>query len=386
MENKFTNEDLKLFHKIETDIKKNCAKYSEAGKWLDQFYDVAKFWQEKVGLLQTLNEICKSHKECECEFCKEAEWLSWVIEKKNFTSQDEYIEILDDTDQKFIEGLFKEEVPAIYRLLEAKSELTSKYISNCGMLSEQDAKCIYLTNWLFTSPESRNDTDMEITKFQRYELKELEGIIYSRMGLLFSTQRNIEEWIKMIKTAQHRLDFEKQNKAKPASPKKSEEKAEGSLLTMPVRSSKENWEAIESEFDISKNNFGRKINFVSDEFKRKIIFRDVEHAFVLASQDFSKSALILAGGVIEELLRLYLKHKKIKPKDNRFIDYIEACEDNDLLKRGVSRLTDSVRDFRNLVHLDKEKTKINTISKPKAKGAVAAIFTIANDFQKVLSK
>jgi hypothetical protein len=219
MENKFTQEDIKLFQKIETDIKNNCTKYIDAGKWLDQFYDVGKFWKEKMELLQTINEICKSHKECECEFCKEAEWLSWVIEKKNFTSQDEYIEISDDTDQKFTEELFKEEVPAIYRLLEAKSGLTSKYISNCGMLSEQDARCIYLTNWLFTSPESRNDTDIEITKFQHYELKELEGIIYSRMGLLFSTQRNIEEWIKMIKTAQHRLDFEKKNKAKPALPK-----------------------------------------------------------------------------------------------------------------------------------------------------------------------
>lgn len=223
--NQFTNEDRKLFHKIEADIKKNCAKYSEAGKWLDQFYDVAKFWQEKVEHLQTLNEICKSHKECECEFCEEAEWLSWVIEKRNFTSQDEYIEI-SDMEQEFREGLFKEEVPAIYRLLEAKSELTSQYISNCGMLSEQDAKCIYLTNWLLTSPQSRNDTDIEITKFQRYELKDLEGIIYSRMGLLFSTQRNIEEWIQMIKTAQHRLDVEKENKPKPASPKKSAEKAD----------------------------------------------------------------------------------------------------------------------------------------------------------------
>lgn len=208
MANQFTNEDRKLFHKIEADIKKNCAKYSEAGKWLDQFYDVAKFWQEKVKHLQTLTEICKSHKECECEFCEEAEWLSWVIEKRNFTSQDEYIEI-SDMEQEFREGLFKEEVPAIYRLLEAKSELTSQYISNCGMLSEQDAKCIYLTNWLLTSPESRNDTDIEITKFQRYELKELEGIIYSRMGLVFSMQRD-EKWIKMLKAAQHRLDFEKE--------------------------------------------------------------------------------------------------------------------------------------------------------------------------------
>ena len=159
--------------------------------------------------------------------------------------------------------------------------------------------------------------------------------------------------------------------------------AEGSVLTMPVRSSKDNWDAIRNEYDISKRDFGKKINFVSDPFKRKIIFRDVEHAFVLASQGFSKSAVILAGGVIEELLRMYLKHKKIKPKDKRFGEYIKACEDNKLLKHGVSRLTDSIRDFRNLVHIEKEKEKRYTISKATAKGAVASIFTIANDFQKV---
>lgn len=158
---------------------------------------------------------------------------------------------------------------------------------------------------------------------------------------------------------------------------------EGSVLTMSARSSKDNWASIESEYDVSKNAFGKKINFVSDTFKRNVIFRDVEQAFVLASEGFSKPAVILAGGVIEELLRLYLKHKKIKPKGKRFVDYIKACEDNDLLKRAVHRLTDSIRDFRNLVHLGSEKTKRYTISKATAKGAVASIFTISNDFQKV---
>ncbi len=159
--------------------------------------------------------------------------------------------------------------------------------------------------------------------------------------------------------------------------------AEGSVLTMPVRSSKDNWNAIENEYGISKRDFGKKINFVSDPFKRKIIFRDVEQAFVLASEGFSKPAVILAGGVIEELLRLHLEDKAIKPKGKRFVDYIKACEDNDLLKRAVHSLTDSIRDFRNLVHLGSERTKRDTISKTIAKGAVASIFTISNDFQKV---
>jgi len=161
---------------------------------------------------------------------------------------------------------------------------------------------------------------------------------------------------------------------------KEQEKPEGSILMMSSRSSKENWESIRSEYGISKKDFGKKINFVSDSFKRKIIFRDIEHSFVLASQGFSKSALILAGGVIEELLKLYLEYNKIQTKNMRFVDYIKACDDNRLLKRRVSRLTDSIRDFRNLVHLDNEETKSHTVSKATAKGAVASIFTISNDF------
>ncbi len=181
-----------------------------------------------------------------------------------------------------------------------------------------------------------------------------------------------------------KLQFERQQRKEIESQQyhaEPEQKAQGSKIMITARTSKENWEAIRSEYDISKKDFGKKINFVSDSFKRKIIFRDVEHAFVLASQGFSKPALIIAGGVIEELLRLYLEHKKIEPKCEKFFSYIEACEDNGLLKRGVSRLTDSIRDFRNLVHLKNEETNRHTVSKATAKGAVSSIFTIANDFQ-----
>ena len=147
-----------------------------------------------------------------------------------------------------------------------------------------------------------------------------------------------------------------------------------------LSTSKTNWEAIENEYGVTKRSFGRKINFVSDSHKKEIIFRDVEHSFVLAFLGFSKPAVILAGGVIEELLRLYLKHNNISPPSNSFDDYIKTCEQNGLLKSGVSRLSDSVRHFRNLVHLSAEKTKTHTISKATAKGALSSIFTIVNDF------
>ena len=149
----------------------------------------------------------------------------------------------------------------------------------------------------------------------------------------------------------------------------------------PLKSkSKENWQAIKDEYGISKMSFGKKINFVTDTFKRKIVFRDVEHSFILASSGFSKPAIVLAGGVIEELLRLYLADNNVSPTSDRFSDCIKACEKEGLLKSGISRLSDSLRHFRNLVHLAREETERYTISKATAKGAVAAIFTIANDF------
>ena len=90
--------------------------------------------------------------------------------------------------------------------------------------------------------------------------------------------------------------------------------------------------------------------------------------------------MILASGVIEELLRLYLLYKQIKPITDNFDGYIQTCQQEKLLKDGISRLSDSARHFRNLVHISKEKTKRHTISKSTAIGTVSSIFTIANDF------
>jgi hypothetical protein len=144
--------------------------------------------------------------------------------------------------------------------------------------------------------------------------------------------------------------------------------------------SKQVWKDIEKEYGISKRAYALKINFVTDPFKREIIFRDIGHSYYLASSGLSKPSVILAGGVIEELLRLYLIHKNITPSRNDFNAYIEACINHKLLKRGIFRLSDSVRCFRNLVHLGGEEDKRHTISIATAKGAVSAIFTISNDF------
>jgi hypothetical protein len=153
-----------------------------------------------------------------------------------------------------------------------------------------------------------------------------------------------------------------------------------SALKFKIKQDQNVWNAISDEFKISKQTFGKKINFVTDQFKRKIIFRDVEDAFSLYKNGFSKPAIILAGGVIEELLRLYLEHKEITTSKKSFDEYIKQCENNKLLKVGVSRLTDSSRYFRNLVHLEKEVDSKTSPSQSMASSVVASIFTIVNEF------
>jgi len=141
------------------------------------------------------------------------------------------------------------------------------------------------------------------------------------------------------------------------------------------------WELIEAEYGINKRQFGKKINFVDEKFRREIIFRDVAQAFYLAKNGLNKPAVILSGGIVEELLRLYLKSHNIKPDKESFEKYVEACVDNKLLTSAISKLSDSVRHFRNLVHLQREKSKKDSLSKSSALGAVSTIFTLINDFE-----
>jgi hypothetical protein len=121
---------------------------------------------------------------------------------------------------------------------------------------------------------------------------------------------------------------------------------------------------------------------VRDEFKRKVIFRDIEQTFSLAQSGLNKPAVILAGGGVEELLHYYLSFRSIAAESDTLDAYIRACEKDGLLKAAISKLPDSVRQYRNIVHLRQESSPKHTIGKATAKAAVASIFMIANDFER----
>ena len=147
-----------------------------------------------------------------------------------------------------------------------------------------------------------------------------------------------------------------------------------------MKSNRNLWKDIHKTYGMSKISFGKKINFITDKYRRTTIFRDVGHAYYLSQNGFHKPAVILIGSVIEELLRLYIIHKGINPTRNNFNEYIKIIESKGFLKSGINALSDSVRHFRNYVHLSKETDKSHAILKSTAVGAVSNIFTLANDF------
>lgn len=142
------------------------------------------------------------------------------------------------------------------------------------------------------------------------------------------------------------------------------------------------WTLIKKELKIDKTTLSKRLNkFIKNDFKRGIILRDIGIAHSLLSFGFYKESVIISGGVIEEILRLFLLSKKIDSK-NTFNEYIKTCEQNSLLKSGISRLSDFLREFRNLVHLEREITKQDTVNLSVAKSAVFSIFTIIDEINK----
>jgi len=139
------------------------------------------------------------------------------------------------------------------------------------------------------------------------------------------------------------------------------------------------WKKIADEYGIDQKVFGKKIKFVNKSIK-KIIFRDVEDAYSLYKKGFSKPAIILAGGVLEELLRAYLVDKNQVPAKNTFDEYIKVCEQKKYLRLAATRLVDAARYYRNLVHIEREFDTNTSPSSSIAAVVVSAIFTIVDDF------
>lgn len=146
------------------------------------------------------------------------------------------------------------------------------------------------------------------------------------------------------------------------------------------QSEKETWKEIKAEYNLSKPTIGKRISFIRDDKARTIIFRDIWQAFFLLQNGFNKPAVILSGGVIEEILAQLLKCKGLLPSTDTFVKLIQVCREKKLFSNGTLNLLDSIRDFRNLVHVGKE-IRESKMSKTMAKTAVSSLFHILNELK-----
>jgi hypothetical protein len=203
----FTHDDLKLFELLRNEIKSHPDQYLEAGEWLNHYYSEEKFWEGKKELLNEYIESYNSFDNTSTiarDISERIEWLRQICKSRNYISWEEFQEEISD--------LPASGVPVIYRLLEAKDALYQKLSYNYSIISKHDAMCIYLLTWVLTDPEPKNDIDISITEFQKYNIDELDGHVYSRMSLVFPLHDEAVKWINAVKIAKQKLEAENKNK------------------------------------------------------------------------------------------------------------------------------------------------------------------------------
>lgn len=130
----------------------------------------------------------------------------------------------------------------------------------------------------------------------------------------------------------------------------------------------------------------REFPFVTDAKLRSILERDyqeMQRAFV--SQCW-KSVIILAGGAIEAILMdlLMQNHKRAKTASNApknkpdigtwvLADLIKVCVELHLVTAGVEKLSDPIREYRNLVHPGNEIRQRLEFGKEEARIAIEVL-------------
>lgn len=93
---------------------------------------------------------------------------------------------------------------------------------------------------------------------------------------------------------------------------------------------------------------------------------------------FDKSSIILAGGVIEEILLHLLQSKGCSVQGKKFFELINLAKQESIFEKSIHGLLDPLRDFRNLVHIEKERKEFSA-DKAMAKTAISALFLIIKE-------
>lgn len=142
-EKQFTIEDHRLFADIANDIKCNRDKYLNAGEWLDEYYDLEKFWQEKQ---QRYKYLCNKANNCD-DFYYEPDSFCYNPEKHKLMQKVTILSIMIET-RIFLpissfEGIIEPKEKMTDDAdggLDALENLMSDYSSNFGSLVDVSAE------------------------------------------------------------------------------------------------------------------------------------------------------------------------------------------------------------------------------------------------------
>lgn len=134
------------------------------------------------------------------------------------------------------------------------------------------------------------------------------------------------------------------------------------------------------------------VSFMANDTLRRIVERDCVEAQKCLAVGALKAAIIMSGSAIEALLldRLLANETlaRVQPKAPNepfskwhlahMIDVAASCG---WLAKHAQSFSHSVRDYRNLVHPDKERTEPLKIGQPEAMIAVNLLLTLVRDFR-----
>ncbi len=145
------------------------------------------------------------------------------------------------------------------------------------------------------------------------------------------------------------------------------------------------------------------LSFVADKKLREILVRDYLELTRVRSVSATKSRLILAGGLIEGLLLDALErppqkapHAKSAEKDRNglvlplsewsLISLIKVARELGFISTGTQKMCDFARDFRNLIHPEKERSGDYVVGTHEANGAESAVDAVIRDLLARLPK
>lgn len=174
-----TTEDHELFRDIAKEIRNNPDKYLETGKWLDKYCSEEAYWHRQEDKLHKIGRDSSFN----------TYWEAW--------------------NEQCLEQEIKERrTPALMiRFQKARNYLLEKY-EDQQFIPEEDAKCIILTTWLLTDPDSEK-TNLGITKLEKWAWEPIDDVTKLSRGyanfLWFYGGKVYVPWMNLVRISWSKL-------------------------------------------------------------------------------------------------------------------------------------------------------------------------------------